>query len=140
MPLPQWSRLFSRRLRPMSDAKVPKTPACPTMQVERLEDRSVPAIYTWTGATSNNWLTSGNWSISGVDSGGLAGIPDTAGDSAVFDGTGSIANNVPNITSAIATDGITFTGGATSFAITGSKITLGTSGLTLQGGSAAAII
>ena len=47
------------------------------------------------GVSSTDWFDATNWSlVSGTDSGGVAGVPDTAGDSAVFGDPGSGIVNV----------------------------------------------
>ena len=45
-----------------------KRPTSVPRDFERLEERAVPAVYTWTGAQDGNWSNSANWSGSTVPS------------------------------------------------------------------------
>ncbi|WP_425616402.1 beta strand repeat-containing protein [Anatilimnocola sp. NA78] len=75
---------------------------------ESLEDRSLMATWTGLGA-AGVWADDMNW-------GGTAGAtPDTAGETAVFDG--AVAGSSITIASAISIDSLTFSGAATGFAI-----------------------
>ena len=57
-----------------------KDPRQFTPQLETLEDRTVPAVYTWKAGAAGNWSTPANWQ------GTAAGVPDDVNDVAVFDG------------------------------------------------------
>lgn len=55
-------------------------------QLEVLEDRTVPAVYTWNAAADGLWSDANNWDST------AAGIPDDSNDVAVFDGGESVKN------------------------------------------------
>jgi autotransporter-associated beta strand protein len=100
------------------------------LQIQKLEDRSLMAVYTWTNAGADgSWTNAANWSAVGADSGGVAGVPDTSGDSVVFSGAG--AGNV-TVSSAVATDSIKFTGAAANYTLSGSDISLTAGGTITQ--------
>jgi hypothetical protein len=52
-----------RRTRTSQNLAAPLSPARrrPALTLERLEDRTVPTTFNWTGATSNDWATGANW-------------------------------------------------------------------------------
>ena len=75
--------------------------------------------YAWNGGTSGEWTTASNWSPS-------TGYPNGSGDTASFSPSAATAVTVG---SAVEVGGITV-GGAGALTITGSAITLGSSGIT----------
>jgi autotransporter-associated beta strand protein len=60
--------------------------------LERLEDRAVPAIHTWTGnGTSTNWSDAANWS------GGVPGSLESGGTIVAFNTVASSNDNINNL-------------------------------------------
>lgn len=65
---------------------------------EELEDRSVPAVYTWTGATAGTpggngwWSNVGNWHIPSPTGPVIPGAPPGVNDDVKLDGTGATNN------------------------------------------------
>ncbi|AWM37417.1 Extracellular serine protease precursor [Gemmata obscuriglobus] len=53
------------------------------LRLALLEDRTVPATFTWTGAVDTNWNTSGNWN----DGAANTTVPSSPTDVLVFDST-----------------------------------------------------
>src|SRR4051794_16788380 len=74
--------------------------------VETLEERSTPAVFTWTGASDHDWFNAGNWSPNW-------GVPST-NDTAIFNNgaAGFATNSTPVALSTLNVSAGTFTLGA----------------------------
>ena len=68
------------------------------LALEILEERSTPAVFTWTGSADHDWFNSANWSSDMSPDNGTPNIPD-AGDSAIFNnGAAAFATNSAPVT------------------------------------------
>ncbi len=98
--------------------------------LQLLEDRTMPSVYQWTGASSVNWNDPGNWSLIS----GLGTFPNAVGDVARFTGTYAATQTTASVNTAITVGEIDFG--------TSANVTINASGanvLTLQNTSGAAI-
>src|SRR5262245_43407810 len=90
--------------------------------VEALEDRSVPAIYTWDGgaAFTNHWTAGNNW---------VGNQAPQPGDDLVFPAAaGRRATNINDFPAGTSFHSITFTGGG--YVLNGNRILLGSTSAT----------
>jgi autotransporter-associated beta strand protein len=91
MSLRSWWKWLTRRSRPFVKSPVrPSRKPRSQPQVERLEDRLVPANDFWKGTVNNLWSNPNNWSDPNSS---IAHVPGPA-DTAVFDGTGNTPSTI----------------------------------------------
>ena len=103
--------------------------------LELLEDRTAPAVFSWTGlGGDNNFLTPLNWVQTSGTNIGSDGVP-AAGDSAEFGSLG--AGGVVNVPSAVTVDSISFTnaGSIPAYSLGGSGTISLAAGSVMQSGT-----
>lgn len=61
MALPVWLRPLARKVRPTRLTKLPSGKKARRLEVEFLEGRVVPTVFTWDGTSSSFWSDGGNW-------------------------------------------------------------------------------